>query len=129
MPYADKEKQREFQRLWLKQRRSEFLSDKRCAVCGSKEKLQVDHIDRTKKTSHRIWSWTKEKKEAELAKCQILCFECHISKTRKDMGHAEHNAKRYREKKCLCEQCELAYRAYNKKRYQTRKAKLNGLGS
>lgn len=87
MPYKDRDKQREYQRKWILSRRDEYLSDKSCKKCGSKKNLEVDHIDPKKKLSHRIWSWSKKRREAELKKCQVLCKDCHKSKSAK----AEHD--------------------------------------
>ena len=36
---------REYQREWLAARRTEWLADKSCAVCGSDDRLEIDHID------------------------------------------------------------------------------------
>jgi hypothetical protein len=77
MPYSDLEQQREYQRQWMARRRERFLAGKSCAFCGGNEKLQVHHFDPGAKESHRIWSWTAAKIEAELAKCIFLCRTCH----------------------------------------------------
>lgn len=56
-------------------------------VSGATENLQADHIDpaqksaRIKAVSHNVWSWAKEKRDAELSKCQVLCEPCHQEKT------------------------------------------------
>jgi len=86
MPYKNREDKKKFQREWLSQRRADFFKDKSCVNCGSKENLELDHIDRTQKVSHRIWSWSKERRDNETAKCQALCGSCHTKKTRIDMG-------------------------------------------
>ena len=52
-----------------------------CAVCKSEKELEVDHVDPNQKVSHRIWSWTKERRGKELEKCQVLCHVCHEAKT------------------------------------------------
>lgn len=81
MPYADKEKQREYQRQWMANRRAEFFTGKACVQCDSTDRLELDHIDRQVKVSHNIWSWSRERREAEIAKCQVLCHDCHREKT------------------------------------------------
>lgn len=86
MPYKDRNKKREYQREWCAKRRRDFLDGKSCIECGSTEYLQLDHIDRTKKISHRIWSWTEERRKEEIKKCQILCKICHKKKTKKDLN-------------------------------------------
>ncbi|MBW3545390.1 MAG: HNH endonuclease [Bacteroidetes bacterium] len=81
MPYKDKEKQKEFQRNWMRKRRAEWFNENGpCVQCGSNEDLHIDHIDPFYKISHRIWSWTKRKRDSELSKCQVLCKRCHIKK-------------------------------------------------
>jgi len=82
MPYKNKAHQRQFQRERNVRLRREWLEAHGPCKCGSWIDLQVDHIDPAKKVSHRIWSWSKERREAELAKCQPLCLECHKAKTR-----------------------------------------------
>ena len=81
---ADKDinTKRERQRNWLRARRKEYLSDKQCVMCGSKKDLQIDHVDRYKKLSHKIWSWATERRDEEMKKCQILCDNCHKEKSR-----------------------------------------------
>lgn len=83
MPYADPERQREFQREWVAARRKEWF-DKNglCVDCGSSEALQLDHVDRHHKVDHKVWSWAKERREAELAKCVVRCTPCHQEKSR-----------------------------------------------
>src|ERR1700741_3307457 len=58
-----------------------------CAFCGTRENLEIDHIDwRTKSFSiSKLWSVSLRRFEQELEKCQLLCFDCHKAKTRIDM--------------------------------------------
>jgi 5-methylcytosine-specific restriction endonuclease McrA len=86
MPYKNREDKQKFQREWIAKRKAEFFKDKICAKCDSNYDLQLDHIDRTIKTSHRIWSWSEEKRNEELKKCQVLCSKCHKIKTKIDLG-------------------------------------------
>lgn len=82
MPYADPARQREYMRLWMKRRRDEWVAENGpCIDCGSFENLQVDHIDAEFKVTHRVWSWSKKRREAELAKCVVRCRPCHAKKT------------------------------------------------
>jgi hypothetical protein len=48
-----------------------------CATCGAVSDLEIHHLDRTTKVSHRIWSWSKSRIEEELVKCEWLCGTCH----------------------------------------------------
>jgi len=82
MPYKDPARQREYMRNWIHQRRIEwFNANGPCVDCGSWEHLELDHVDASEKVSHRIWSWSQERREAELVKCVIRCFPCHREKT------------------------------------------------
>lgn len=83
MGYKDPDKQREYQRQWKAARRAEFFKDKVCVRCGSTKNLELDHIDRSTKVSHNIWSWSKKRREAEIEKCQVLCRDCHKAKSLK----------------------------------------------
>lgn len=106
MPYKDPERQRQFNREWRNKRRQDWLAaNGPCVRCGSTEKLEVDHIDRGSKVSHKIWSWSKERRETELAKCQVLCFSCHVAKDRP----ANHGRTLY-SKGCKCSTCLEAHR-------------------
>lgn len=59
-----------------------FAANGPCKGCGSTKNLEVDHIDRTEKSTHRVWHMSREKREKELSKCQVLCRACHRAKTR-----------------------------------------------
>lgn len=40
--------------------------------------LQLHHLNPEEKDSHKIWSWSQKRREAEIAKCIVLCWPCHI---------------------------------------------------
>jgi hypothetical protein len=63
----------------------EYLGGK-CAVCGSTENLQFDHIDpKTKSfTIATKWKLPFEKLKPELGLCQLLCWPHHIEKTMRE---------------------------------------------
>ena len=75
MPMGSKEEQREYQRLWRRARRNKYLAvhGNKCRLCESQEDMEFDHIDRSKKVDHNIWSWTEDRIVEELSKCQLLC--------------------------------------------------------
>jgi hypothetical protein len=85
MPMATREAQREYQRRWKATRRAEWFKDKKCCRCGSTKNLELDHIDPSTKVDHQIWTWSQQKRDVELAKCQVLCKDCHKVKTRIDL--------------------------------------------
>ena len=82
---------RTYQREWKANRRAIYLTGKSCTVCGSTEFLEIDHIDPATKHpalikigyngAQSIWSWSPSRREAELAKCQVLCKDHHKEKT------------------------------------------------
>lgn len=107
MAYKDWNVQKEYQRLWQKKRRLSFFIDKKCVKCGSIDRLELDHIDPKTKISHCIWSWTKERRELEIAKCQVLCHKCHLLKTDEEYKSSRiHGGYYYYKKmKCKCKKC------------------------
>lgn len=83
VPYTDRCRQLDHQNRWLKRRRENWICHKGpCSMCGSSDNLEVDHIDPLTKISHRIWSWSEERRLQELKKCQVLCRSCHLEKTK-----------------------------------------------
>jgi hypothetical protein len=115
MPYADPAQQREYMRVWVARRRAAWFADKVCAWCGSDEQLELDHVDRSQKVDHRLWSWSQERREAELAKCQVLCHPCHLLKTElcrdnpSQVNGLQHGTvTTYRKRGCRCGLCRAA---------------------
>lgn len=110
MPYRDRETQRQYQREYLAAKRAAYLNGKYCVECGSTQRLEIDHIDPTQKITHAFWSWSEERRLVELAKCQILCYDCHKKKTimqtlRKNVPHG--TITMYR-RGCHCNECKGA---------------------
>ncbi|MEM1416560.1 MAG: HNH endonuclease [Myxococcota bacterium] len=70
-------------------RRARFFAGKSCVKCGSVERLELDHIDPAQKVTHSIWSWSQARREAEIAKCQVLCRRCHKRKTRDQVARLD----------------------------------------
>ena len=96
------EARRVYNRLWIRHRREEFFDGKSCALCGSEESLEIDHVDPKTKVSHHIWSWSKARQLVELAKCRVLCRACHQRR------HALERPKHGRggwDKGCRCVEC------------------------
>lgn len=90
MPITDPEKRREYNRSWIKTRRDSYFKGKSCVGCGSTESLELDHIDPDTKIYQpsSLWGMSdlNPMKVAELAKCQVLCSDCHIDKSKRE-GH------------------------------------------
>lgn len=116
-----------------------FLGGK-CFNCGSIENLELDHKESKKKSLSigRSWNVNYVKFWLEIKKCQLLCKNCHIIKTRTDQGqlnaketHGTLSSYRY----CKCALCKKANSEYNKE-YRVRSTKVvrspfkrNGEGS
>jgi hypothetical protein len=77
MPYKDAASKRAYQRRWVARRRAIFFGPRKCAWCSSRERLELHHLDTSKKENHAIWSWGEKRREAEIAKCIVLCRPCH----------------------------------------------------
>lgn len=106
MPYKDPKVQREYQRVWISDRRTLWFSDKCCRKCSSKEALELDHEDPAQKWKHRIWSYSWTRIMKEVAKCQVLCHDCHMEKTIEDQRITEHGSETaYVHAHCRCEEC------------------------
>jgi len=108
------------------QRRVDWLdANGPCVLCGSSDDLEVDHLDPTVKDSHRIWSWSLERRTAELKKCQVLCSKCHKQKTREQrresMKHGTESM--YRFGPCRCELCLVGRNEYKRQQRARRRAK------
>lgn len=110
MPRPTKDLQREYQRKWVAERRAKAMAGASCVRCGSTDSLELDHIDPKTKVDHKIWSWSQQRREAEIAKCQWLCQRCHIEKSLADRGSSPAKCgtlTRYRHG-CRCDACRLA---------------------
>jgi hypothetical protein len=82
VPYADPDAQREYQRRWVAARRAEwFAQNGPCVDCGTWENLELDHVSSVHKADNHVWSWRKERRDAELAKCVARCTSCHAAKS------------------------------------------------
>ncbi len=98
----------------------------RCVSCGSIDRLEFDHIDKTTKsfTISSRYDAAPEVMEPELAKCQLLCNDCHLEKSL-DSGDVPARAQHgtyamYRHHKCRCAECREANRVTSA-RYKKRK--------
>ena len=113
MGYQEREKKRAYGRAWTAARRAEYLAKRggHCERCPSSLHLEFHHRDRDLKVSHRIWSWSRVRIEAELLKCDLLCKTCHDEETAKERGYyqAPHGTlTSYKNYRCRCSACRAA---------------------
>lgn len=85
----------------------------KCVVCEATEKLEFDHIDPSTKLFDITTGWTRKLDlfMAELAKCQLLCAEHHLEKTKRDKG-VEHGGGVWGKRNCPCDPCRLKRNEY-----------------
>lgn len=80
----------------------------RCVNCGSKDQLEIDHVEREGRPSgkkfSRFWNMSMDKFLEELDKCQPLCHDCHLLKSRDDLG-VPHGGGVSGKRNCRCELC------------------------
>lgn len=124
MPYKDKNKQREYQRLRVAKRRFVYVQSHggMCTKCSSVDSLEFHHVNKHSKVSHRIWSWSVTKLESELVKCELLCKNCHFTETAKERGYysSPHGTlTSYKNYKCRCKDCRQANASRERRRRQT----------
>lgn len=79
----------------------------KCA-CGATENLEFHHIDPSTKLFNLNTSPGRSEKDwkAELAKCKLLCRECHMKQ------HGAKHGTRAGYRYCKCELCRAAQREY-----------------
>lgn len=122
MPILDPVKRKAYNRAWMAARRAAFFLGRSCVLCGATERLELDHIDPKCKTTNAIWSWSQERREAELTKCQVLCRSCHRLKTNRENSlryskPIQHGTARgYKNRGCRCSECWAACKAWRKQR-------------
>ena len=125
------EERKRYQREWVAKRRAEWFSENGPSKhCGSTEALEIHHLDPKQKESHSIFSWSKDRRDVELAKCIVLCHICHAMETRKQIWirrpiqHIHGTQTEYR-RGCRCDACTLAkYEAIKIERKKKKTAKI-----
>ena len=81
----------------------------KCAICGSTEELEFDHVNRdpdprSRKGHGTMWTFSEARLQKELEKCQLLCKLHHLEKTRKE-NSVEHGGGLSGKKNCPCVLC------------------------
>lgn len=100
-----------------------------CARCKSTTDLQFDHVDASTKSFEISTGirdgYSRTRLQAELLKCQLLCFPCHIQKSiecgdKKIVGHGGGVRGKF---KCKCDPCRLKYNEYMRKLMRRKRSK------
>lgn len=86
---AYREYQREYQRMYQREKRAwlqTLKEGKPCISCGTEyhpAAMQWHHRDPSKKTSEvsRLASYSKARILEEIAKCDLMCANCHAVET------------------------------------------------
>lgn len=132
----EKEYRKEYYKEWfakIRQERIDYLGGQ-CVKCGSVEKLEFDHIDPSlKEFDISAVCYSIENIIDELNKCQLLCEDCHLEKTKEDSmtkycthGHemTEENTywavRKSGRRDRRCKEC----RKVHKQRYLTKKKRV-----
>ena len=81
----DRDYHREYSRNYYHQKRSELIErlGGRCSRCSKTHNLEFDHKDPREKSFDigKLLNYSKQRIEQELTKCQLLCDDCHKTKT------------------------------------------------
>jgi hypothetical protein len=102
-----------YHREWIARRRAEFFGDKACIDCGSTKQLELDRRDTAEAVNHRLWSWSADRRDAELAKYEVRCSSCRRRRLAAEQMR-QGTRGRY-EKGCRCDACKAAKARRNKK--------------
>lgn len=114
MPLS-REKHREYELARYHRLRNGWIQSKggSCTLCGSKESLEIDHINRKEKSfdASRAWFLSESRRLLELAKCQVLCRSCHQQKTLSEIS-VPHGGGSAGKHDCRCVLCKKRRREY-----------------
>jgi hypothetical protein len=99
---------RQYMKDWYDRRHAQAIEQLggKCVRCGAVKDLQFDHVDPATKTMTiaKTWTASEERFQAELAKCQLLCFPHHKEKTRAEQS-VPHGGGVSGKSKCSCALC------------------------
>lgn len=116
---------RDYSRNYYHRKRAEYVDmlGGVCVRCGSTSKLQFDHKDRMTKSFAigKLLNVSKALALEELKKCQLLCKDCHLQKSKEcgDLGRKKARVRKhgtlweYRVG-CRCEVCKVNMSRYRK---------------
>jgi hypothetical protein len=121
MPYANRHDKNIYDLQRYYRLRAEFFAGKRCAIGGGDDGLEIHHTDRATKESHRVWGWSTARREAELAKCAVVCRWCHQEHHAQERRRNPHGTTSAYRRGCRCVQCR-AHHAARLRDYRRRRA-------
>jgi len=109
----DRAYHREYSKQYYHNRRAQLLAmlGNKCVQCGTEKKLQFDHIQSEDKefSVGKLLNFAFKDILDEVRKCQLLCFDCHIQKSRKEGAFTKGEKRHYKLSK---EQVEELYKEY-----------------
>lgn len=123
------EERRAYHRAYYQKRRRKIVDylGGECAICGSKEDLQIDHKDPSQKAFDISRRLTLESVIYELEKCQLLCQAHHEEKTgQENSGFTHGTLYGWMRKKCSCEDCTVAKWEWHDRRNERRRTGVRG---
>jgi hypothetical protein len=124
VPYKDREKQRAYQRDWIRRRRAAWLeAHGPCSKCGAISDLVVASPKPSKPIPHRVWTYSAKRRDAVLAGCVVLCKSCFRSHRWPAPPHGTLARYESRVHPCRCEECKAARNLSEKVRRRKRKAR------
>lgn len=112
-----------------RKRAIELLGGK-CAVCGSTDLLELDHIHRQDKEFDfaKIWNRKLDFFDKELEKAQLLCNTHHKEKTNKELS-VSHGKGLSGKRNCKCDLCKKKKTEYMKNYYESKPDKYCECGT
>jgi hypothetical protein len=131
--YNDREREREYQRTYQLAKYNRWMAEAKeslggkCVVCGTIENLEFDHIDPATK-SFTVGSYrpARDKFDAEVAKCQLLCYDHHKEKTSRENRIEVHGTwGMYCNRKCRCDECRKFVNAYMREYKRQKRAEAH----
>jgi hypothetical protein len=126
MGFTSIDKKREYQRKWVADRRKHYLKGKICCRCHSTKDIEIHHMIRESKTSHKIWSWSKDKIAAELQKCIFICKQCHVDLHRElALTKRIHGDSHTYKNGCRCPACREAHKLCAREYTQGRNIRIS----
>jgi hypothetical protein len=112
---------REYQKVWLQNRKAAFFENKKCRNCKAEHGLELSFGHEHRKYCHSIFSFSKENFKAFAKKGRVLCTACRKKRTAR-LNKPKHGfIARYQNYGCRCKSCREAKAAYEKHRSKRKK--------